>query len=702
MASDTATDEDGPASRANLAVLEKAFPFQGYIEKTEHRAITVPQLRRIVEYSTERCAGWKHSRGPETGQPLSMDVLNLYHLNEWAIMPSTKRDNCAFVELLAGEAQPPTWFTSHWWGECIVDFVRCLGRHAEVRDLGPKTAYWVCAYANRQHNLGAEISSDLTQTSFYQALLLSAGILLVLDEETPNSGPATPFTRIWCVFEQYTSVVTRTGKMLLDIAASSGGKAELLTDGLAGKEQGSCIGSYQKTQREKSFPLEIVRHALSLRVVEAQASQPEDRKSILNYIAGMPQSGDPVSVHPHYQQLQKELRAAFAVAVWPQAVEKNLVKELDLPSVLAGDTYRTSFTLDLASCECVDDADLAALGSGLPTSLQDFHLDVGNCPRVGDIGVTALAGGFSNRLETLWLRFYDCADVGDAAGQGLGRGLPSSLRELTVNFNSCKKLGDSGIASLGGKLPKGLQKLVLYCSGCVEVSDAGLAALGASLPSSLQHLELSFVGSQLIGDGGVACLAAGLARKLQHLELHFLGCEQVSDAGIAALRISLPASVQTAVLRFYGTAVSEETLDFLGDLDALRGWNPKAAEAAKPYVAPKQARGHHQGGHGASASSRKARASVADQGLQKVRKDLEDKTKRDKAHNGQIQTLLAVFRHYDKDQDGTIEKDELAAVLKRLNRRFRKKDIDQIFAAADSDKDGKISYMEFVAWLCGS
>ena len=52
-----------------------------------------------------------------------------------------------------------------------------------------KTAYWVCAYANNQHQLENEICNNPRKTSFYRAIQLCAGVLLVLDEN------ATPFTR---------------------------------------------------------------------------------------------------------------------------------------------------------------------------------------------------------------------------------------------------------------------------------------------------------------------------------------------------------------------------------------------------------------------------------------------------------------------------------------------------------------------------
>ena len=99
----------------------------------------------------------------------------------------------------------------------------------------------VCAYANNQHQLGKDIGNDPRESSFYQALALCDGVLVVLDAK------ATPFTRIWCAFEEATAVTMDSaarpgkGRFLLDIATVPSGnpetqsenKAELLTDGLS-------------------------------------------------------------------------------------------------------------------------------------------------------------------------------------------------------------------------------------------------------------------------------------------------------------------------------------------------------------------------------------------------------------------------------------------------------------------------------------
>ena len=83
---------------------------------------------------------------------------------------------------------------SHWWGEPIVSFVNCCQRHAHLRHLEDSEAtYWVCGYANRQHELELEIGADdIMASSFYRALQVASGLLLILDKE------AKPFSRTGC------------------------------------------------------------------------------------------------------------------------------------------------------------------------------------------------------------------------------------------------------------------------------------------------------------------------------------------------------------------------------------------------------------------------------------------------------------------------------------------------------------------------
>eukprot|EP00435_Cladocopium_sp_Y103_P039628 s4551_g10.t1 len=166
-------------------------------------------------------------------------------------------------------------FVSHAWLEPVCKFVACLKHHASLRQLSDQTAYWVCAYANNQHQLQNEICNNPRKTSFYRAIQLCAGVLLVLDQN------ATPFTRtfvwkIWCCFEESIAVEERNegtlgdcfdllyigfvNPLLLDVAATENGRAHVITDGLVGAEQQMMplLGFLAKSRREAEFPTEIL------------------------------------------------------------------------------------------------------------------------------------------------------------------------------------------------------------------------------------------------------------------------------------------------------------------------------------------------------------------------------------------------------------------------------------------------------------
>ena len=248
------------AHRAVFADLATApggcFP----IADTARRAITLVQLARIAEHVGRRlgyryvepvvkkeysvvkvtalgrwerspdAAGERWFGGRDKDVPItSVEEVTLYDCNTYVILPATAEKECSMVELMASEEQPPHYFVSHWWGEPIVDFLRCLRRHAEARRLeykggyhdgeyydpggrdpdykpipesrrrphpcyvgeGVSPRYWVCAYANNQHKLDGEISDDLTQTSFFRAMRLAWGTVSVVDRG------AVSYSRIW-------------------------------------------------------------------------------------------------------------------------------------------------------------------------------------------------------------------------------------------------------------------------------------------------------------------------------------------------------------------------------------------------------------------------------------------------------------------------------------------------------------------------
>ncbi|CAE7926062.1 FBL4, partial [Symbiodinium necroappetens] len=230
---------------ANFSVL--AAPNVCTIPATEHRGISLVQLDCLLTFLQDMAAHWVETFGPQRGCGLQYATFNLYHAAFWVIGPATADygghgRGCSYVEMVAksAEAQRPTWFVSHPWSEPVPNFVTCLRKHAAVRGLPCSTSYWICAYANNQHELEQEISDDPCKTSFYKAMKLCCGVVLILDVDT------TALTRIWCCFEE--SVVAERDSqepMLLDIATARCAEAHVVTDGslVADMEQGRELSS---------------------------------------------------------------------------------------------------------------------------------------------------------------------------------------------------------------------------------------------------------------------------------------------------------------------------------------------------------------------------------------------------------------------------------------------------------------------------
>ena len=61
--------------------------------------------------------------------------------------------------------------------------------------------------------------------------------------------------------------------------------------------------------------------------------------------------------------------------------------------------------------------------------------------------------------------------------------------------------------------------------------------------------------------------------------------------------------------------------------------------------------------------------------------------------------LEMVFRNFDSSGDKTLDKTEFSGLVKVINSRYSPAEIDEVFAAFDNDKEGKISFKEFQKYL---
>eukprot|EP00931_Biecheleriopsis_adriatica_P115298 TRINITY_DN91107_c0_g1_i1.p1 TRINITY_DN91107_c0_g1~~TRINITY_DN91107_c0_g1_i1.p1 ORF type:complete len:633 (+),score=109.58 TRINITY_DN91107_c0_g1_i1:81-1979(+) len=323
-----------------VGVPRRYLRFGGRIALTEQRGIVLLQLRSLADL-VEEVVTKVALMNPVTGQQITWDSANLYDVNDHFVKPLTLRFRCSFVELIATVGpQRPTWFVSHWWGTEVRRTLVLLDFHAKQRDVGSGSAYWICTFANNQHDL-SELGSSLTDTPFVRAILSNecVGTVALFDAKV------TTLRRVWCVLENYVSTVwaidRKSGRYLYDIAAwlpegqglQAGGEAipakpTLRMDLGDGKMQERVFDD----ETGGAFPLTVSSEGVKIDIYEAQASRQEDWKNILHLIAETPEGkrvDDPPERCEAYDRINHNVQRMFAAGAMYHAALCDDTKQLD-------------------------------------------------------------------------------------------------------------------------------------------------------------------------------------------------------------------------------------------------------------------------------------------------------------------------------------------------------------------------------------
>jgi len=379
------------------------------ISKVEHRAMTLSELRAVRAIIVSKCVneGWISSFDKRKLRP---EDVNLYDLNETLILPLTKKRNCAFKELFSSGDSIPAVYVSHWWGESVLDFIRCCEYHAVRYGLSPDEAsYWVCAYANRQHSLGTDLGADPAQSSFNKAMLLANGVLLVCDIDVVAS------SRIWVDFELYRTVAMDAG---LDVIIHFNGSPHLIAANLLPNES-----PYQKNKREQHFPFEhLCKKLLECELHKGNSSVLIDKIRILNtMIEHRPLDSDDVLKRaekqdfddPKYQQdlkfyalsdnaIRAELAIkAISIALSTDGQDCKSFYGFDLLQLIEMDTTRKNILLnDIVSLDSVTDDVLVTLTKLADRkSIERFEINVKGCRNLTNEALEKIK--FSSNLKHL-------------------------------------------------------------------------------------------------------------------------------------------------------------------------------------------------------------------------------------------------------------------------------------------------------------
>mmetsp|Transcript_15830 Transcript_15830/g.23806 ORF Transcript_15830/g.23806 Transcript_15830/m.23806 type:complete len:601 (+) Transcript_15830:169-1971(+) len=538
------------------------------IPQPELRGITLAQLRNVRREIDLRCKveEWTREYGGSETIYLRPEEVNLYDLNAHLIIPQTQADQCSYVELIASGPQPPDWFVSHWWGEPVHDFLKCLEQHAFDRNLGSDTSYWVCAYANNQHNLEEEVGDpDLRRSSFYRAMGSAKGVVSIVDKNS------IVFSRVWCTFEisialrnlahegrdldlDHASAATATAsasdgkeleidkeagssrsdatkksqtdperpRCLYDIYTHSGdGRYSVgLTDGVVAadmyprKNDGSLDTDAQtfesnfngmQTIRQANFPQELCEKGLSICLETAEASVEMDRKKILNFVSGninAQEDDEPPETHASYTYINNLLRSKFAIAAYRRRLEEG-------------------------------------------KDVENVRNALSEAP-----------------IEDLQLSFHGTRQFKEEAPL-FTKSLPTSLKRIDLKFTMQLFKTSAEFAKGFGRLQR-LESFKLNCSTCTLTSCTDLWEEIAKL-GKLRDLDLNFSYNQYMSsiDGlGKAIVELG---ELRFLKLNFSQCSNITSIeellnGIVMFqRGKYDTSLRLLDLNFKSSGLSEES-----------------------------------------------------------------------------------------------------------------------------------------------
>lgn len=548
------------------------------VPKCEHRAMLLRQLNKVMAYVERNCkkSGWTCSRSKAALDPAT---INLYQVVEFVVKPATEERKCSFVELVASGPQLPKWFVSHWWGEPVADFIKCLQGHAMDRGLLEDDAYWVCAYANNQWNVAADVPVDPKASSFRRAIDISEGTVSVLDKA------AMCYTRIWCCYEVWVSTSDRVRspdapRYLYDMyTVNPKGDYVGIMDGSA---KGVVSAKRQEVRSARKFPIELCRRALNLCLEKADASDEKDKRHILNSIVGAKKLGaKPPASHEEYDKLNGNLHGRLAAAVWRFAIEAGedmgpyqaALSRCNLPKIEAS----------FVGCRQLTDSHVEALSQAMPSGIDGVDLDFSKCACLTGRGVGALGRAVTRvkALRTISFNFSKCELVTDSGVLELAECIEKSdVRDVRLGLQGCSKLSDLSATYLFNQLPERTEKIAvdLSCNehlthdalrniesrsfpnlteldlklaqSALMLTDEAMGGLSKLISPELQVLRLDLRSSgSTITYPGLRTLAdrIGELNKLQVLTMDVSGLDVVDD-GIVAQMLTAPPSEQLTLL----------------------------------------------------------------------------------------------------------------------------------------------------------
>lgn len=517
------------------------------IQEPSLRAMSLNELRAVRAIILSNCVKnkWKSSRDGKT--PLRPEDVNLYDLNSILIKPLTKKRKCSFKELFGSGETRPAYYVSHWWGESVLDFIRCCEYHATMHNLeASEASYWVCAYANRQHDLGTDLGTDPAQSSFNKAMKISHGTLLIIDSTV------TATSRIWVAYELFR---TTTSQNPLDICIYNNGGVRLIADSDLPDET-----PYQRTKREIKFPFEeLSTHFLDIRLHRGEASQTIDKVRILNTMCRMTENLDNYEILERISKNDEEIMKVLAECDWSlrsSLAQKSISIALSIEGQDINDFYgfslidiikrdKTCASMkfdDLVSLKAMTDEHFKSLIGLISPQIDSFVLNVQGCPNLTNECIYQLY--FPDTLKNLDLGIGHARNITNDALTSLANSIPPGLETLSLNVTGFKNPDgtylppryNDHLQALAENMPKNLQSFDLTTTlACDVESLEGLIALARGMPKTIKKFSL-FLRWQGFTSDCLTIMAEELPASIEELSFTVHGGEYIDNENLSALR----------------------------------------------------------------------------------------------------------------------------------------------------------------------
>uniref|UniRef100_A0A7S3V529 Uncharacterized protein n=1 Tax=Chaetoceros debilis TaxID=122233 RepID=A0A7S3V529_9STRA len=548
------------------------------IDDVAKRSMTLEELRAVRAIIVSKCVKkkWKSSEDRQ----LRPEDVNMYDFNFNLVKPITKKKHESLKELFDSGDSSPTYYVSHWFGGSVLDLINSCESHAMMHDLDASEAkYWVYAFANRHLDVGSDIVSDPSQSSFNRAMELAKGVLLIVDPKFDV------VTRIWVNYELHRAVHSR---LPIDVAIFNEGAIKMIVNQDLPNET-----TYQKRRREQQFPCDAMCDKFfQLQLHQGKASLENDKIRILNVMVENKANLDSKSIVQRIKaadskdstyvkdmerlsSIDNALKAEIAekaISIALSTDEQSLENFFghNLVEILGRDTLRKALQFDdlmnlndvddrivevltgvigpqietfiLDVCGCVNLTNACLVQMQLPETLLYLRLNFGNAPNITNEALLQFSKNIPGGLQTLLLDLTCCnAPDGSSVPQRLNshlQALAGSIPSSLVHFGLTSTLGDDehgmGIIDLAKCMPMGLEKfeLALHWQG---FNAETLNIMIGYLPSTIEDLNLSFLGGEHIDDTSLKSLAAE-CQKLVNLKSFKLKTSDSGSKGFYSVR----------------------------------------------------------------------------------------------------------------------------------------------------------------------